>query len=82
MEVSGQPHDTAALTSGKETLVPLDRRLAGPQSRSGHGGEEKNSQPLLVFESPLIQPIAQRYATELNSEMLCVSSTHEKMDSI
>jgi len=23
----------------------LDRRLGGPQSRSGHGGEEKNSQP-------------------------------------
>jgi hypothetical protein len=23
---------------------PLDRRLGGPQSRSGHGGEEKNSQ--------------------------------------
>jgi len=24
----------------------LDRRLGGPQSRSGRGGEEKNSQPL------------------------------------
>jgi hypothetical protein len=24
---------------------PLDRRLGGPQSRSGGGGEEKNSQP-------------------------------------
>jgi hypothetical protein len=24
---------------------PLDRRLGGPQSRSGRGGEEKNSQP-------------------------------------
>jgi hypothetical protein len=23
----------------------LDRRLGGPQSSSGHGGEEKNSQP-------------------------------------
>jgi hypothetical protein len=23
----------------------LDRRLGGPQSRSGSGGEEKNSQP-------------------------------------
>jgi hypothetical protein len=23
----------------------LDRRLGGPQSRSGRGGEEKNSQP-------------------------------------
>jgi hypothetical protein len=24
-------------------LYPLDRRLGGPQSRSGRGGEEKNS---------------------------------------
>jgi len=24
---------------------PLDRRLGGPQSRSGRGGEGKNSQP-------------------------------------
>jgi len=24
---------------------PLDRRLGGPQSRSGRGDEEKNSQP-------------------------------------
>jgi hypothetical protein len=27
-------------------LLPLDRRLGGPQSRSGRGGEEKNSQPM------------------------------------
>jgi hypothetical protein len=26
---------------------PLDRRLGGPQNRSGHGGEEKNSCPQL-----------------------------------
>jgi hypothetical protein len=24
---------------------PLDRRLGGPQSRTGRGGEENNSQP-------------------------------------
>jgi hypothetical protein len=29
---------------GKSPWYPLDRRLGGPQSRSGHGGEEKNSQ--------------------------------------
>jgi hypothetical protein len=45
MEVSGQLHAPAALPPEKETLVPLDRRLGGPQSHSGHGGEEKNSQP-------------------------------------
>jgi hypothetical protein len=36
---------------GKSPEYPLDRRLGGPQSRSGHGGEEKNSQP-----PPWIEP--------------------------
>jgi hypothetical protein len=31
---------------GKSPWYPLDRRLGGPQSRSGSGGEEKNSQTL------------------------------------
>jgi hypothetical protein len=30
---------------GKSPWYPLDRRLSGPESRSGRGGEEKNSQP-------------------------------------
>jgi hypothetical protein len=30
---------------GKSPWYPLDRRLGGPQSRSGRGGEEKNSHP-------------------------------------
>jgi hypothetical protein len=30
---------------GKIPWYPLDRRLGGTQSRSGHGDEEKNSQP-------------------------------------
>jgi hypothetical protein len=29
---------------GKSPRYPLDRRLGGPQSRSGRGGEKKNSQ--------------------------------------
>jgi hypothetical protein len=45
MEVSGQFHSLAALPPGKEPCYALDRRLSGPQSRSGRGGEEKNSQP-------------------------------------
>jgi hypothetical protein len=36
----------------------LDRRLGGPQNQYGHGGEEKNSQPLPGLEPPIIQPIA------------------------
>jgi len=35
---------------GKNHWYPLDRRLCGPQNWSGHGGEEKNSQPLLGIE--------------------------------
>jgi hypothetical protein len=36
----------------------LDRRLGGPQSRSGHGGDEKNFQPLPGLEPPIIHPVA------------------------
>jgi hypothetical protein len=36
---------------GKRPWYALDRRLGGHQSRSGRGGEEKNSQP-----SPGIEP--------------------------
>jgi len=42
MEVNGKLHDPAALPPGKEPWYLLDRRLGGPQSRSGRGGEEKN----------------------------------------
>jgi hypothetical protein len=51
---------------GKSLSYPLDRRLGGPQSRSGRGGEEKNSQPLPGLEPPIIQPIAQGCNTELS----------------
>jgi len=44
----------------------LDRGLGVPQSRSGHGGEDKNSQLLPGLEPPVIQPVAQRYSTELS----------------
>jgi len=46
MEVSDQLHAPAALPhpQGKSPWYPLDRRLGGPQSRSG-SGDEKNSQP-------------------------------------
>jgi hypothetical protein len=37
---------------------PLDRRLGGPQSQSGRGGEEKKSHPLIIH------PVAHSYTTE------------------
>jgi hypothetical protein len=51
---------------GRSSWYPLDRRLGGPQSRSGCSREEKNSQPLLVLEPPIIQPVAQHYTAELS----------------
>jgi hypothetical protein len=50
---------------GKRPWYPLSRRLGGPQSRSGRGGVEKNSHPLPAFETLIIQPVVQRYNTEL-----------------
>jgi len=45
MEVSGQLHVRPLYPQGKSPWYPLDGRLGGAQRRSGHGGEEKNSQP-------------------------------------
>jgi hypothetical protein len=50
---------------GKSRWYPLDRRLGGPQSRSRRGGEEKNSQPQPGIEPRIIQPVAQRFTTEI-----------------
>jgi hypothetical protein len=66
MEVSGQLYAQAGLPQGKSPWYPLDKKLSGPQSRAGHGDEEKNSQPLPGLEPPIIQPVAQRYTTELS----------------
>jgi hypothetical protein len=60
LEVGGQ----LQATEGKSPWYPLDRRLGGPQSRSGRGGEEKNSQPLPGFEPPIIHPVTQCHTTE------------------
>jgi hypothetical protein len=49
---------------GKSPWYPLDRGFGGPQSRSGRGGEEKNSQPPRRESNPrtpIVQPVAQRY---------------------
>jgi hypothetical protein len=54
---------------GKCPWYPLKRRLGGPHSRSGRGGEEKNSQPLPALEPPTIQPVARRYTAELSRLM-------------
>jgi hypothetical protein len=68
MELSGQLYAPAVYSQGKSPWYPLDRRLGGPQSRSGRRGEEKNSQPLPALEPPIIQ----RYTTELWAPLLLV----------
>jgi hypothetical protein len=51
---------------GRSPCYPLNMRLGGHQSRSGRGGEEKNSQPLPVLEPLIIQLVAHRYTTEIS----------------
>jgi hypothetical protein len=65
MEVSGQLHALPLYPQGKSPWYSLDRRLGGPQSQSGHGGKEKNSQPLPGLEPPIIQLAAQCYTTDV-----------------
>jgi hypothetical protein len=63
MEVSGQLHARALYSQGSSSCCPLDRRLGGSQSRSGRGGDEKNSQHRRESKckTPIFQPVAQRY---------------------
>jgi hypothetical protein len=63
MKVSVQLHAPATLPQGKSRWYPLDRRLSGPQNRSGHDGEEKNSQTRQESNprTPIAQPVPQRY---------------------
>jgi hypothetical protein len=49
---------------GKSHWNPWDRRLGGFQSRSGCSDIKNNSQPLLGFDPPIIQLVAQRYTIE------------------
>jgi hypothetical protein len=61
--VSGQLHASAASPPGKEPPVPMDRRLGGPQSRSGRFGKEKILHPTRIrTPTPsVVQPVASRY---------------------
>jgi hypothetical protein len=58
---------------GKSPRYALDKRMGGPQSRSGRGGEEKNSQPLPELEYAIIQAVDQHYTTELSRLHLRIS---------
>jgi hypothetical protein len=53
-------------SQGKSPSYQFDRRLSGPQNRSGRGSGDKTFQSLSGLEPPIIQPVAQRYSTELS----------------
>jgi hypothetical protein len=51
MGVNGQRHvPTALYPQGKDTQYPLDSRLGGPQSRSGHNVGDADAIGLVVPE--------------------------------
>jgi hypothetical protein len=54
MGLNGQLHTPAALLLGIQPQHPLYSRLDGPQSLSGHHGEEKNLLPLSGIKPQLI----------------------------
>jgi hypothetical protein len=56
MGVRRQHHPSTALTRGKRPDTQLNRRLGGPQGRSGRFGEEKHLLPLPKFEPWIAQP--------------------------
>jgi hypothetical protein len=67
---------------GKSLWYPLDRSLGGPQSRSGRGGEEKNSQPPpgiepQNFERPTRSPAL--YHTDWAIQALLVAAMPAEM---
>jgi hypothetical protein len=60
MEVSGQLHAPVALTPGKSLRYPLDRRLGGPQTRSGQSGEDEKFHHATAGNwTPVVQSVAQ-----------------------
>jgi hypothetical protein len=68
---------------GKSPWYPLIRGLGGPQSRSGKGGEEKNSQPLPGLEPPIIQPVApHRIVTNYLNSYFVKYTTYRQMFAI
>jgi hypothetical protein len=46
------------ITPEKEEWYPLNRRVSGPQRRSGRFGEEENNLPLRGFEPRTLRSVA------------------------
>jgi hypothetical protein len=63
MEVCGQLHAPAALPPGKEAPGLLDRRLGGPQNRSGRGGESNTRSLTVSFRDGVYFNLKYAYVT-------------------
>jgi len=70
---------------GKIPRHTLDRKLGGSQDRSGRGGEEKNSQPLLGLEprAGYKPAISDRMPATLQGRSVCrdITFIHLKISS-
>jgi hypothetical protein len=85
MGVSGQYHAPAALyPRGKDPRYPLDKRLSGPQSRSGRSDWNKNPLPLSGIEprSSIFEVLSRHYSweSEENQEKPCQDSRSASRD--
>jgi len=57
MEVSGQPHTPAVLSTKKNARYPLNSGVCGLQGRPAPFGGEINLLSLAEFEPRLVQPV-------------------------
>jgi hypothetical protein len=80
MEVSGQLHAPDALLPRGKMLYPLDKRMGGPQSRFGSGGEGKNSHDYPSWELRPGRPTRSLVTilTELSRLVISLYSTKNK----
>jgi hypothetical protein len=76
--VSGERHAPAALyPRRKDPRYPLDRRLDGPQSRSGHRDQRKNSLCLRRgsnFDLPVVQSVDRHYTDRATPAHIFISA--------
>jgi hypothetical protein len=75
MAVVSQLHAPNAKPPEKNPQYSLDRRLVGPQNRSGRCGEEKHLAPARN-PTPAVQPVARRDATDTGVIRMAFTPLH------
>jgi hypothetical protein len=71
--VSDQLHTRPLYPQGKRPQYSFHRRLGGPQSRSGRGGEETKIAVSTEIRKPVVQPRSQSNYTLFPSHKSCKS---------